>query len=234
MYWIIGVIILIYFLFKVYNHLSENTQLKIKKPSISSSGEQFEKDIDSILTRVATQTGGKCFRDIMIEINDFSCQIDNILLTNKALYVIESKDYSGWIYGSFSQEYWMQTFAHYRNRYSGKTVSKFKFYNPIKQNQNHIKFLIDKFPQIKSIPIKNFVVFGKLATLKNIQKKTNDSYVITIRHLQSTLIEAEHQVSKEINQYLHADIINGILSANITDPTKRLEHVKRVQKKYHS
>lgn len=128
----------------------------------------------------------------------------------------------------------MQTFAHYRNRYSGKTVSKSKFYNPIKQNQNHIKFLIDKFPQIKSIPIKNFVVFGKLATLKNIQKKTNDSYVITIRHLQSTLIEAEHQVSKEINQYLHADIINGILSANITNPTKRLEHVKRVQKKYHS
>lgn len=192
MYWIIGVIILIYFLFKVYNHLPENKQLKIKSRQFPLRANNLKRMLILFLTQVASQMGGKCFRDIMIEINDFSWQIDNVLLTNKALYVIESKDYSGWIYGSFSQEYWMQTFAHYRNRYSGKTVSKSKFYNPIKQNQNHIKFLIDKFPQIKSIPIKNFVVFGKLATLKNIQKKTNDSYVITIRHLQSTLIEAEH------------------------------------------
>lgn len=61
MYWIIGVIILIYFLFKVYNHLPENKQLKIKKSSISSSGEQFEKDVDSIFDSGCITNGWEMF-----------------------------------------------------------------------------------------------------------------------------------------------------------------------------
>jgi hypothetical protein len=180
------------------------------------------------------QIGGKNFRDVMIENNGVTCQIDNILLTKKALYVIESKDYSGWIFGSDSQDQWRQTFAHYKNRYTGETVSKFQFYNPIKQNQSHIKLLNEKFPHLKSIPIKNFIVFGEFATLKNIQVKTTDAHVMNIGYLKTTLIEADNQLNKEISPELHVDLINCILSANITDPTKRLEHNKRIQKKYNS
>ena len=45
--------------------------------------------------------------------------------------VIETKGYKGWILGRENGEYWTQTIY----------KSKHQFYNPIKQNAGHVRFL---------------------------------------------------------------------------------------------
>ena len=63
-------------------------------------------------------------------------EVDLILIHESGIYVIESKNYSGWIFGSENQRYWTQSFS------DGKGGSqKYKFYNPIWQNDTHIKAL---------------------------------------------------------------------------------------------
>ncbi len=60
-------------------------------------------------------------------------QIDHILLSPFGIFVIETKNYKGWIFGSQHQKTWTQ-----------KSYKKsFKFQNPLYQNYKHQKVLED-------------------------------------------------------------------------------------------
>ena len=65
--------------------------------------------------------------------NGETTEVDLIYIHETGIYVLESKNYSGWIFGDEKSKYWMQTLQ------NGK---KEKFYNPIFQNNTHIKYLI--------------------------------------------------------------------------------------------
>lgn len=60
-------------------------------------------------------------------------EIDLLMLHEKGIFVIESKYYSGWIFGSEDQLKWTQCFRNGRKEH---------FYNPVKQNR-----LIYTYPQ---------------------------------------------------------------------------------------
>ncbi|WP_288998501.1 NERD domain-containing protein [uncultured Psychrobacter sp.] len=66
--------------------------------------------------------------------NSGSTQIDHIIVSVYGIFVIETKNYKGWIYGSEKQKQWTQVF---------QNGSKFKFQNPLRQNYLHIKTLAD-------------------------------------------------------------------------------------------
>ncbi|MGP4969767.1 NERD domain-containing protein [Psychrobacter aquimaris] len=66
--------------------------------------------------------------------NGGSTQIDHIIVSIYGIFVIETKNYKGWIYGSENQKQWTQAFPN---------GSKFKFQNPLRQNYLHIKTLAD-------------------------------------------------------------------------------------------
>ncbi len=64
--------------------------------------------------------------------NGGSTQIDHIIVSVYGIFVIETKNYKGWIYGRENQRQWTQSFPN---------GSKFKFQNPLRQNYLHIKTL---------------------------------------------------------------------------------------------
>lgn len=83
---------------------------------------------------------GKTEQERQYVINDFrfvhdgrSVQIDHVAVRPSGVYVIETKNYSGRIYGSDSQKTWTQCLA-------GGRI-KNKFYSPVSQNQSHIYHL---------------------------------------------------------------------------------------------
>ena len=71
-------------------------------------------------------------------------QIDLVLVTSEGIIVFEVKDYSGWIFGSGNNTNWTQVLSY------GK--KKYKCYNPIKQNNNHISELKKTLKQFENIP----------------------------------------------------------------------------------
>ena len=62
--------------------------------------------------------------------NGKTTQIDHVLINRNGIFVIETKNYSGRIYGDEGRLEWTQVLNY------GKT--KNKLYNPIKQNKSHI------------------------------------------------------------------------------------------------
>ena len=83
-------------------------------------------------------------------------QIDHIFINSNGVFVIETKNLSGTIYGSENQKTWTQVFNY------GK--QKYHFYNPIMQNQTHIRRL--KEATGTELPIWSIVVFAN----NNIEK----------------------------------------------------------------
>ena len=94
--------------------------------------------------------------------NGESTEVDLILLHESGIYVFESKNYSGWIFGTETQQYWTQSLP---GRYG--QAHKVKFFNPILQNQAHLKWL-GKYLGIDSNLFYSCIVFGDECTLKDI------------------------------------------------------------------
>nr|WP_227677953.1 NERD domain-containing protein [Psychrobacter frigidicola] len=65
--------------------------------------------------------------------NGGSTQIDHVIVSVYGIFVIETKNYKGWIFGKEKQAQWTQTIM-------GR---KYKFQNPLRQNYLHIKTLAE-------------------------------------------------------------------------------------------
>lgn len=121
--------------------------------SAQRKGKRGEKTVSLIL-----ETLPDCyltFNDYYFSVDGHSVQIDHIVLSPFGIFVIETKNFKGWIIGAETSEYWIKNY--YGNKY--------KFRNPIKQNLSHVLALkkILGVPQEKIIPI---VVFTSKADLK--------------------------------------------------------------------
>lgn len=100
-----------------------------------------------------------------------TAEIDVLMISKKGIFVFESKNYSGWIFGSEKQNNWYQTLPKGKGR-----SHKEHFYNPIMQNRSHIKHL--KASVGEQILMHSIIVFSERCTLKNVTVESNDIYVI--------------------------------------------------------
>ena len=116
----------------------------LKSPSVR--GKRGENRVRRIIGK--TQEGLRyVFNDYKIVDEGMSCQIDHVLINRNGVFVIETKNYSGNIYGTDEQQEWTQVLAY------GKV--KNKIYNPVKQNNTHLyrirKILPNEFPLISIV-----------------------------------------------------------------------------------
>ena len=96
--------------------------------------------------------------------NNASTQIDYVVVSKFGIFVIESKDYQGWIFGDKDQVSWTQSLPGGKN--------KFQFQNPIHQNYAHIMALKALLPFVGDY-FNSIVVFlnkseFKTAVLENV------------------------------------------------------------------
>jgi hypothetical protein len=111
------------------------------------------------------------FHDLYLEKQkgDFS-QIDLVAVTEVGIIVFEVKDYSGWLFGSGNQSQWTQVLAY------GK--QKYRFYNPIMQNNKHVTELRKQLMQYGNIPFYSIVVFYGDCVLKDINFVPNGTFLV--------------------------------------------------------
>jgi hypothetical protein len=86
--------------------------------------------------------------DVIIPAKIGTTQIDHIILSIYGIFVIETKNYSGWIFGSPTDSTWCQSAF-------GK---KSRFQNPLHQNFRHIKSL-SKYLNLQERLFKSVVFF---------------------------------------------------------------------------
>ena len=86
--------------------------------------------------------------DLTLPTPNGTTQIDHVLVSPYGVFVIETKNMGGWIFGDAKQPTWTQTF--YRK--------KFRFQNPLRQNYLHVK-TIQEVLALADEQIHSLVVF---------------------------------------------------------------------------
>lgn len=101
--------------------------------------------------------------------NGETTEIDMILLHESGIYVIESKNYSGTVSGEEEAWYWKQTLQ------NGEVYS---FYNPIRQNESHIRSLNHILKTTPKEMYYSIIVFDDRTVLKKIKVEQRHVFVI--------------------------------------------------------
>jgi hypothetical protein len=86
---------------------------------------------------------------VTLRVKDGTTQIDHILVSRFGIYVIETKDHQGWIFGAADDRFW--TKVHYR--------LNFRFQNPIRQNYKHVCAVRELLDFLPADSIRSAVVF---------------------------------------------------------------------------
>ncbi len=120
-------------------------------------GAEAEKRISKLLSGLCKRTHTHLFDNVTLKLKDGSTtQIDHVLVSQKGVLVVETKDYSGWIYGRYNAPKWTQVLY-------GK---KSQFQNPTHQNYKHIQAIHEVLPTLPEKMISGVVVFTDRSEFK--------------------------------------------------------------------
>ena len=127
--------------------------------------------------------GGRLLFNLYIpKLDGGTTEIDVVLIHPRGLFVFESKNFSGWIFGNEAHEYWTQTLPSAR----GSTAHKERFFNPIRQNTLHVMSL--KRVIGEDTPVWSVVVFSDKCTLKDVTVTEGKPYtVVQLSELSATV-----------------------------------------------
>ena len=163
------------------------------------------------------------FSNIYVPTRGRTSEIDIVMLHETGIFVFESKNYSGWIFGSEKQKDWTQCL---------KGGRKVRFYNPILQNRSHINALRD-YLQLSDDDFFSFIVFSERCELKSVPFE-GGGYV-TIRR--PDLVKSVRSIIESRSARFNAEemaILSGKLEALAKTDEKaeaHIEHVKALQDK---
>ena len=159
-----------------------------------------------------TKEGEKyVINNLMLVDNGKSSQIDHILINQNGVFVIETKNYSGRIYGNENQQEWTQVLSYGR--------IKNKLYNPIKQNATHIFRLKKLLPQ--ETYISSVVVF-----VQNNTKYIQAQGVLNLMQL-AEYIRANNGHTLTLNEM--SNVYDLLLKAKTECAVTNEEHIAKIQ-----
>jgi hypothetical protein len=182
----------------------------------------FQNRGEARLSRALTRRFGPpdyhLLNHLTLPVSGGTTQIDHVLVSRFGVFVIETKDYQGWIFGSQDSAQWTQVL--YR--------AKFRFQNPIRQNYRHVlavRALLDFLPADAVRPV---VVF----TGESEFKTTMPDGVFTLKGF---LAYIESQ-SVEVMSINRVQFCVGRLETARLAVTREtdIEHVQRLRRRYGS
>jgi hypothetical protein len=163
------------------------------------------------------------FHDLYLEkYNGSYSQIDVVVATKVGIIVFEVKDYSGWIFGKGYQSYWTQVLAYGREKY--------RFYNPVMQNNGHINVLKNRLKQYAEVPFYSVVVFYGDCILRDVSSIPDGTFLISSKglpHLVNSILES----NPPANYTSKVGVINRLKDAvnNGNNQEIQIQHIRNIQ-----
>lgn len=148
--------------------------------------------------------------------NGTTSEIDILFITKKGIFVIESKNYSGWIFGSQNDKYW--TVCNYND--------KWKLYNPVLQNQGHINAI---HRHLRGVPCFSLIAFSERCELKKINV-SSDVYVFNRDEMFSIISDIFKKFPDVIEEKQIKYITEYLGQFRNADKIIKKSHIKDVEK----
>jgi len=183
----------------------------LKSPKVR--GAIGESKVSTRLDLVLPSKSYEIFNDVTLPTAKSSTQIDHIVVSPFGVFVIETKNYSGWVFGGAKSKQWTQVLY----------KKKHRLLNPLWQNAHHIK-AVRRFLALPDRYIFSVVVFVGDAKIKT--KRKLPSNVVYLRQLRSYVRSKRERIlsAREVKS-VSRKLRN--LQAGVT-PEKRAPHLSVV------
>lgn len=129
--------------------------IALVQKSPTAAGNRGERRVNSVLVSKLPSDEYAIFHDVTLDSSHGMTQIDHIVLSRYGVFVVETKNYSGWIFGSAHQRQWTQVI--YRRKH--------RFMNPLRQNYKHTE-AVKRLLSLDDRYVFSVVVFVGSATFK--------------------------------------------------------------------
>ncbi len=149
-------------------------------------------------------------------------QIDHIVVSIYGIFVIETKNYAGKIYGTEKSPKW-QYYSH---------GNKYEFYNPLRQNYKHTKTLQDllmRNAQAIGIMGVDFLIYPIVAFSGNaeIRVQVTGADVVYFGNVPQAIYS--HCSQPVLTKQQVDNIVNCILYHNVNSDEKKQEHIQNIR-----
>jgi uncharacterized protein YraI len=180
-----GFVFAIALLIRLYFYREAREKSTLKTVTELNRGTASERALVLKLLR-SGMSADTIFHDLYVkkETGGFS-QVDLVAVTEVGIIVFEVKDYSGWLFGRGNQEQWTKVLAY------GK--QKYRFYNPIRQNNSHIAALKKQLVGYNELPFFSVIVFYGNCVLKEINYVPRGTFIVKA----SRVLDALRNIRKE-------------------------------------
>lgn len=146
-------------------------------------------------------------------------EIDVLYITRKGIFVFESKNFRGWIFGDGAATYWTLSVTPH---------TKHKFYNPILQNKGHIHHLSKYISG--SIPFFSVIAYSQQCQIKKMSNVPPNTFMVHYNDIPLVMqrVWAEYPDVMSENQVL--DLFNSLSQLRTTDLDVIHSHTQSVIK----
>jgi hypothetical protein len=156
------------------------------------------------------------FNDLLLPTKHGTSQIDHVVVSIYGVFVIETKNYKGWIFGKEKSKQWMQVIYKRKQR----------FMNPIHQNYGHIKALEEVLGKTYTHPFCSIISFSTRSTLKEIAIVSPLVHVVSSIQLLHTIRMYDERLISNANM---KGIIYKLNHYNIEGKQMRQSHISRIK-----
>ncbi|MCD1260734.1 NERD domain-containing protein [Paenibacillus athensensis] len=154
--------------------------------------------------------------DVLIPAPRGTAQIDHVVVSVYGIFVIETKHYSGTIYGQERSDYWTQLI-------NGR---KEALYNPLRQNNGHIVALKALLGEAASgVPWIPMVCFSGAADIRGVE---TESEVVTAKQLLRTIKSYREKILDRSEEKTLFELLD---EARLTGTGARRRHVRTVERR---
>ncbi|MDM8568136.1 NERD domain-containing protein [Thiotrichales bacterium HSG1] len=151
-------------------------------------------------------------KNVTLPTEDGSTQIDHIIVSKYGVFVVETKNMKGWIFGSSNQKIWTQKIYNHSN----------KFQNPLHQNYKHTKTLESL------LGLSEEKIFSVIVFIGNSTFKTEMPENVTYGRGYINFIKSKKQPVLSLSEV--QEVISKIKTGRLTPSFKtNREHVKHVK-----
>lgn len=156
----------------------------------------------------------RLFKNVTLPTEHGTTQIDHVIVSQYGVFVIETKNMKGWIFGSPQQKTWTQKIYRHTNQ----------FQNPLHQNYKHTQTLQSAL-KIDSEKLFSLVVFVGDSTFKT---PMPDNVVYAGSYIQFIASKTEPILSESEVLAICAKIEAGRLKPSLKTHREHVKHVKAI------
>ncbi len=147
-------------------------------------------------------------------------EVDLVMVNEAGLFVFESKNYSGWIFGDEKSKMWTQTLR------NGK---KNRFYNPIWQNNAHVSAMKDVLTDVDPNLFHSYIIFSERCELKKVNVASPTIKLIKRNQLLSTLKKHMGSIENKISTEEIEAIYKSLSGYSLADETLKQQHIANLK-----